>query len=73
MKTFDLEGRDFIALCDLLKLTGLTHSGGSAKMVIAEGLVLVDGTRETRKRYKVRPGQKVMFEGQTIHVTQSPC
>lgn len=72
MKTFDLEGREYIALCDLLKLTGLTHSGGSAKLVIADGLVQVDGTLETRKRYKVRPGQKVVFEGQTIHVTSSP-
>ncbi len=64
MMEFDLEGREFVELNKLLKLTGLCPSGGSAKMAIAEGRVSVDGLVELRKRCKIRPGQVVEFEGQ---------
>ena len=43
-------------------------SGGEGKEVVAQGLVSVDGQPETRKRCKIRPGQTVEFEGNTIHV-----
>lgn len=36
-----LEDNEYIALCDLLKLAGLTDSGGQAKAAIARGLVFV--------------------------------
>ena len=49
MEEFSLEGREFIELCDLLKIKGLCASGGMAKTVIAEGLVMVDGNVELRK------------------------
>ena len=68
MEKFDLEGREFVALCDLMKLTGLCHSGGMAKTLIAEGNVMVDGGVERRKRCKIRPGQIVEFDGQSIVV-----
>jgi len=68
MESFDLEDHEYIALCDLLKLTGLTHSGGSAKLVISDGLVRVDGVIETRKRCKIRPGQTVAFDGRQVRV-----
>jgi len=68
VEEFNLEGHDYVELCDLLKLTGLTHSGGSAKQVIAEGLVNVDGATETRKRCKIRAGQVVTFEARQIRV-----
>ncbi|MCW8859690.1 MAG: RNA-binding S4 domain-containing protein [Deltaproteobacteria bacterium] len=70
MNDFDLDGHDFVELNNLLKLTGLCPSGGSAKMVIAEGQVNVDGQREQRKRCKIRPGQVVDFAGQEIKVIQ---
>ena len=68
MEEFDLEGREFIELNNLLKLTGLCPSGGAAKMMIAEGYVTVDGQVELRKRCKIRPGQVVEFEEQRIAV-----
>ena len=68
METFDLEGRDFIALCNLLKLTGLCDSGGMAKMQIVDGQVRVDGEVELRKRCKIRRGQIVEFNGRSIAV-----
>lgn len=68
MEQFDLEGRAFVELCDLLKLTGMRPSGGSAKQAIAAGLVTVDGQVELRKRCKIRHGQVVACEGERIAV-----
>lgn len=66
---FNLDGHEYIELCNLLKITGLCHSGGMAKMVIDDGVVLVDGLVETRKRRKVRAGQVVEFEAQSISIS----
>ena len=68
MEEFQLEGREFIGLHNLLKVTGLCESGGMAKAVIAEGRVKVDGNVELRKRCKIRQGQVVEFEGHVIAV-----
>ncbi|MCW8831080.1 MAG: RNA-binding S4 domain-containing protein [Gammaproteobacteria bacterium] len=68
MDIFELEGREFIELNNLLKITGLCESGGRAKVLIADGQVKVDGTVELRKRCKIRQGQIVEFDGQKITV-----
>jgi len=60
---------DHIQLDQLLKTTGLCHSGGFAHAEIAAGKVLVDGLVETRKRAKLRPGQSVSYAGETITLT----
>lgn len=62
---FKLRG-DFIALCDLLKLTGVVDSGGQGKHRIAEGEVTVDGRAEGRKTAKIRAHQTVQYQGHTI-------
>jgi len=59
---------DYIPLCDLLKYCGVTETGGMAKMLIAEGMVQVDGEVELRKTAKIRSGQRVSGDGFTIHV-----
>ena len=56
--TFELKG-EFIALCDLLKTTGIANSGGQGKAFVAEGIVTVDGEIELRKTAKIRKGQVV--------------
>lgn len=68
MIEFKLEGNEFVALCDLLKITDLTSSGAEAKHLIAEGKVKVDGNQELRKRCKIRSGQVVEFDGRTVKV-----
>ena len=68
MTEFKLEGREYIELNDLLKVTGLFSSGGMAKTAISEGRVTVDGRPELRRRCKVRAGHVVGFEGRTIAV-----
>lgn len=64
---FKLRG-EHIALCDLLKLTGIADSGGQGKLMIANGDVTVDGQPESRKTAKIRAGQTVRCQGQTIRV-----
>lgn len=59
---------DHIQLDQVLKVTGLCPSGGAAHAAIADGQVRVDGTVETRKRAKLRPGQKVEFDGETVEL-----
>lgn len=59
---------EFIEVCNLLKLVGLADSGGRGKAMVAQGLVSVDGVLETRKTAKIRVGQVVEAEGETIHV-----
>ena len=66
---FELDAHhDSIALCDLLKLVGLSESGASAKHSIAAGEVQVDGVVETRKRCKIRRGQKVVIDSGSVTV-----
>ncbi len=59
---------EFIQLDQLLKATGLCESGGAAHAAIAEGLGKIDGAVDTRKRAKLRPGQRVSFAGEEIEL-----
>ncbi|MHA7111429.1 RNA-binding S4 domain-containing protein [Sunxiuqinia elliptica] len=67
MKEFNLS-TEYIELIKLLKLLRLVESGGMAKLVVDEGLVLLNGETEFRKRAKVRKGDIVEFEGQRIAI-----
>jgi len=64
---FELRG-EYITLDALLKATGLAPSGGIAKMMVADGLVQVDGRDESRKTCKIRAGQVVSLSGARIRV-----
>ncbi|RKR53163.1 ribosome-associated protein [Yokenella regensburgei] len=68
MATFSLGKHPHVELCDLLKLEGWSESGAQAKIFIADGLVSVDGTVETRKRCKIVAGQTVTFNGHSITI-----
>lgn len=68
MIEFDLGEHDYIELHSLLKVIGLCDSGGLAKLLVADGLVKVDGEVELRKRCKIRQGQIVEFNGQQVVV-----
>lgn len=64
---FKLRG-EHIALCDLLKLTGIAGSGGQGKLMIVNREVTVDGQPESRKTAKVRAGQTVGCLNQVVRV-----
>ncbi len=67
---FRLTG-EFIALNDLLKVTGVCASGGAGKALVAAGQVRVDGAVESRKTCKIRVGQSVRVGGVEILVRGS--
>lgn len=58
----------FIKLEQVLKLGGLTDTGGFAKRVIQDGLVLVNGEVCTMRGKKIRNGDKITVEQIEIHV-----
>ena len=60
--------REPVELYKLLKFHGLASSGGEAKMIIADGLVAVNGEIETRKRKKIVSGNVVEFAGESFRV-----
>lgn len=68
MIEFDLDGHEYIELHSLLKITSLCESGGVAKLLVADGLVKVDGKVELRKRCKIRSGQTIELSDQQIVV-----
>lgn len=59
---------EYIKLQDLLKLAGLTYTGGEVKVMVQEGLVKVNGEVCTMRGKKIRPGDRVEFEGKTLEV-----
>lgn len=61
---------EFIKLDSLLKLAGLVETGGEAKILIQEGQVEVNGEVCTMRGKKLRPGDSVTLEGQTVTIGQ---
>jgi len=57
-----------IDLYKILKFEGMAASGGEAKSVIADGLVLVNGIVETRKRKKILSGDVVEFADVKVRI-----
>ncbi|HDY83411.1 MAG: RNA-binding S4 domain-containing protein [Gammaproteobacteria bacterium] len=60
--------REPVGLYKILKFEGMVSSGGEAKSVIAEGMVLVNGEKETRKRKKIVSGDIIEFNNETIQI-----
>lgn len=69
---FEVRG-EFIKLDQLLKATGLVHTGGHAHVEVSEGQVMVDGQVESRRRAKLRPGQFVEYGGERIELVAAPA
>lgn len=59
---------DFIRLGQALKKAGAVGSGLDAKMVILDGLVMVNGEVEQRRGRKLYPGDSIVFDGETFQV-----
>ena len=60
--------REPVELYKILKFEGLVSSGGEAKMVVANGQVLVNGEIETRKRKKIVCGDIIEFGNEKIRI-----
>ena len=55
---------EFIKLEQLMKFASMVQTGGEAKMLIAQELVLVNGEICTMRGKKIRPGDEVEFDGE---------
>lgn len=53
---------DFIKLDQFLKLCGVAQTGGQAKMMIADGLVKVNGEVSLQRGKKIRKDDKVVVD-----------
>ena len=59
---------EFIKLDALLKFANLVSSGGEAKIRIAEGEVQVNGAPCLMRGKKLRPGDTVTLDGETVAI-----
>ncbi len=59
---------EYIELIQLLKAIGLAQTGGHAKMIVEEEMVLRNGEVETRKRAKLVVGDKVEVQGIVVNL-----
>ena len=62
---FKIEG-DYIELIALLKAVGMAQTGGHAKMIVDDEVVIRNGELETRKRAKLIPGDVIEIEENKI-------
>ena len=62
---------DFIKLDSFLKLAALVGTGGEAKYVIQEGMVLVNGEVCTMRGKKLYPGDRVEFAENLLEVEKA--
>ncbi|MDO5522399.1 MAG: RNA-binding S4 domain-containing protein [bacterium] len=59
---------EFIKLEQLMKFASMVQTGGEAKMLINQELVLVNGEICTQRGKKIRSGDEVEFDGETYKV-----
>lgn len=59
---------EYIKLGQALKAANLVESGVFAKLVIADGLVLVNGKPECRRGKKLYDGDVVTYDGASIKI-----
>lgn len=65
MIEFDID-TEFIQLDKLLKACRVVYSGGEAHQLVDDGQVKLNGAIETRRRAKIRPGDRVQIGPETI-------
>lgn len=62
---------DYIKLDSFLKGANAVGSGGEAKLIIADGLVSVNGEVELRRGRKLYPGDRVRLGGHEFMVERA--
>lgn len=59
---------EYIKLGQALKAAGMVENGAQSKVVIQEGLVMVNGSIETQRGKKLTDGDIVSFQGQEVKI-----
>ncbi|MGN0442428.1 MAG: RNA-binding S4 domain-containing protein [Acutalibacteraceae bacterium] len=60
--------QEYIKLDSLLKFGGIAETGGQAKLLVQDGLVLLNGEVCTQRGRKIKDGDKVQFEEKILEV-----
>lgn len=68
METISIQ-EEFIRLDSLMKFAGLCNSGGRAKYLIQNGEVSLNGEVCTMRGKKIRPGDRIEYNGRMVEVT----
>jgi len=66
MIKFKLGDSEYIELIRLLKVLNIANSGGQAKLMVDDGEVKLNGEIESRKRAKLRIGDKIEIFNEII-------
>ena len=61
-----------IRLVQLLKLANLVESGSDVRLLLADGLVTVNGEAESRRGRQLRDGDVVALGGVSVRVRRAP-
>ncbi|MDG0889322.1 RNA-binding S4 domain-containing protein [Paracholeplasma manati] len=67
MKTFKIEGVEFITLGQFVKAAGLVSTGGMVKPFLEETKILYNGEPENRRGKKIYPKDKVQI-GKDVYI-----
>lgn len=59
---------EYIELAQALKWANWVDSGGTAKAVIQNGEVRLNGEVETRRGRKLRPGDRITWQDQELEI-----
>lgn len=57
-----------VELFKILKFEGMASSGGEAKSMIDDGIVLLNGVVETQKRKKIMSGDVIELAGDKVRM-----
>jgi ribosome-associated protein len=68
MKEIEIN-KEPVELYKILKFEGLAPNGGAAKAAVSDGLVLVNGLVETRKRKQIVAGDIIEFMNQKYKIS----
>jgi ribosome-associated protein len=60
-----------VELYKILKFESLASSGGQAKLMIADGMILLNGKVETRKRKKIVSDDIIEFNGEKMRIQKA--
>lgn len=69
MQTIQLR-EEYIKLGQALKAAGLCSSGVEAKFAVQDGKVKVNGQTELQRGKKLRQGDVVEYNGETVTITE---
>ncbi len=67
MEEIKLES-DYIKLDQFLKFCGMAQTGGQAKMMIADGLVKVNGEITRQRGKKIRKNDKIIVDEEHLFI-----